>query len=132
MSRAYLGRIEELQRAWSRLPFKPNMATPVLTIPAEAPGESITGELSGTTRRQVELVGRLEFGHDAAGGRSDFVNGREYYPIRYGWQLSEQANERISKWENSNEYILIRGILVTLPDGTKRFDDQATVEMFSQ
>lgn len=130
--RAYLSRNGELKRVRSKLPFNPNLARPVLIIPAEATGKSVTEKLSGATRRKVELIGRLEFGHDAAGGRTDFVNGKEYYPIRYGWQISDQANEQISKWEESNEYVLVRGILVTLADGTRRFDDQAALEIFAQ
>ncbi|MGH8855975.1 MAG: hypothetical protein ACREWI_17065 [Telluria sp.] len=122
MLRAYLSRNAELKRARSKLPFNPNFARPVLTIPAEATGKSVTEKLSGTTRHKVELIGRLEFGHDTARGRTDFVNGMESYPIRYGWQISEQANEQISKWEEGNEYVFIRGILVTLQDGKRRFE----------
>lgn len=132
LSRAYIGRNIELKRVRSTLPFKPNLATPALTIPAEAAGKSVTEKLPGASWKAVELVGRLEFGHDAAGGRTDFVNGRNFYTVRYVWQISEQANTQVTRLEETNEYVLVRGVLVTLPDGVKRFDDQATFEVFVQ
>jgi uncharacterized protein YecT (DUF1311 family) len=122
MARTYMNRQAELKYVLASLPFEPNRASPALVIPAEKDVPS-HGEI-------VELTGRLEFGHDPAGGRIDFVNGKKWYTIRYAWQVSDQANEQIATLEETNEYVLVRGNLITLPDGTRRFDDRSKVEVF--
>jgi uncharacterized protein len=129
LAKAYIRRNAELEHARAKLPFRPNRTKPALIIPAEEAGKAITANTPG---QKVELVGRLEFGHDQAGGRIDFVNGKNWHIVRYVWQVSDPANELLTALEESGAYVLVRGKLVTLSDGTKRFDDQSTVEIFSQ
>jgi uncharacterized protein len=129
---AYKSRLSELEKQLSRLPFKPNLTQSLFMIPAQKKGEAIVEASEVQKSDKVELIGRLEFGHDAAGGRIDFVKGKASYTVRYVWQISEEENVLMNKWEESGEYLLVKAHLTTLKDGSKRIDDRFAVEIYGQ
>ena len=131
LEEAYTSRISELEKDLKNLPFKPSLEKPLLTLPARPPEEQIDAT-EIVKKEPLELTGRISLGHDPAGARCDVVSAKRYYPIRYLWELTDAQNEILDKIEGSNQYVVLKGQLVTYKDGSKAIDQDSIVEIFGQ
>src|ERR1700730_3447299 len=86
LERAYTERISELEKDWKNIPFKPSFDKPLLSFPALPPAE---GDPVIPNKEPLELIGRIEFNHDAAGGKYDISLGKTHYTIRYVWDMTD-------------------------------------------
>jgi uncharacterized protein len=130
LERAYASRISDLEKDLKNLPFKPSLEKPLLTFPARSGKQIDATDI--VKKEPLELTGRISFGHDPAGARCDIVSAKRYYPIRYMWELTDAQNEMLDKIEGSNQYVVLKGQLVTYKDGSKAIDQDSIVEIFGQ
>jgi uncharacterized protein len=130
LERAYASRISELEKDLKNLPFKPSLEKPLLTFPARS-GEQIDAT-DIVKKEPLELTGRISFGHDPAGARCDIVSAKRYYPIRYMWELTDAQKDILDKIQEANQYVVLKGQLVTYKDGSKAIDQDSIVEIFGQ
>jgi hypothetical protein len=129
LERAYTERISELEKDWKNIPFKPSFAKPLLSFPA-LPKDK--GDPAILNKGPLELVGRIEFNHDAAGGKYDISSGKTFYTIRYVWDMTEDQKDILVKLQEASQYIVLRGNLVKYTDGTKGIDPHSVVRIFGQ
>jgi uncharacterized protein len=130
LEEAYASRISELEKDLKNLPFKPSLEKPLLTLPARPPEERIDAAI--VKKEPLELTGRVTADHDAAGGKYDINSAKTNYPIRYMWELTDAQNEMLDKIEGSNQYVVLKGQLVTYKDGSKAIDTDSIVQIFGQ
>lgn len=131
---AYTTRISDLEEQLAKLPFKPALDKPLLVLPSSsAEDRGATAKIGGpiVKKEPLELIGRVSDGHDAAGARFDIVSGKKYYAIRYGWDLTDEQKDMLTKFEG-NQYVLLKGQLVTYKDGSKVIDPDSEVQIFAQ
>ena len=124
---AYANRIAELKRDSRHLPFKPSFDRPLLFFPALA---STKSEPLAVKKEPLELTGRIEFNHDAAGGKYDISSGKTYYTIRYVWDMTDEQRDVLTKLQESNQYVVLRGQLASYKDGSKGIDGGSVVTIF--
>jgi uncharacterized protein len=130
LERAYTSRISDLEKDLKNLPFKPSLEKPLLAFPARS-GEQIDAT-DIVKKEPLELTGRISSGHDSAGARCDIVSTKRYYAIRYMWELTDAQKEILDKIEGSNQYVVLKGQLVTYKDGSKAIDPDSIVQIFGQ
>jgi hypothetical protein len=136
LRQAYTSRISDLEEQLSKLPFKPALDKPLLVLPpsrASREAAAETAKIGGpiVKKEPLELIGRVSDGHDAAGARFDIVSGKKYYEIRYAWDLTDEQKDMLIKFEG-NQYVLLKGQLVTYKDGSKGIDPDSEVQIFAQ
>ncbi len=135
LERAYGSRISDLEKDLNNLPFKPSLEKPLLVfspIPAEE-RDAAAGVGGAIVKKEpLELTGRVSFGHDGAGGRYDIVSAKRYYTIRYVWDLTDAQKDMLGKIQDANQYVLLKGVLLTYKDGSKNIDADSTVQIFGQ
>lgn len=129
LERAYTVRISELETDWKNIPFKPSFDKPLLSFPALPRDKDDPVIL---IREPLELIGRLEFNHDAAGGKYDISSGKTVYTVRYVWDMTEDQKDILLKLQDARQYIVLRGNLVKYKDGTKGIDPHSVVKIFGQ
>ena len=127
LENAYTSRLSELKRDLRHLPFKPSFERPLLFFPALAPTK---GEPRVVKKEPLEVTGRIEFNHDAAGGKYDISSGKTYYTIRYVWDTTDEQREMLTKLQESNQYVVLRGQLASYRDGSKGIDGESVVTIF--
>ena len=133
LEEAYASRISDLEEDLKRLPFKPVLEKPLLTFPAD-PAEkrdAAAGLEQPIKKVPFELIGRISSGHDAGGAKYDIISAKTYYTIRYGWDLTDEQKHMLDEigW---NQYVLLKGQLVTYKDGSKSIDRDSEVQIFAQ
>ena len=129
LERAYTERISELEKDWKNIPFKPSFDKPLLSFPALPPTED---DPTIPNKEPLELIGRIEFNHDAAGGKYDISSGKTFYTIRYVWDMTEDQKDILEKLQEASQYIVLRGNLVKYKDGTRDIDPHSVVKIFGQ
>jgi hypothetical protein len=80
----------------------------------------------------LELIGRISANHDVAGGKYDINSAKRYYTIRYVWDLTDAQKDMLDKIQEVNQYVLLKGVLLTYKDGSKNIDADSTVQIFGQ
>jgi uncharacterized protein len=130
LKEAYTSRISELERDLTNLPFKPSLEKPLLTLPAHPPEERIDATI--VKKEPLELIGRVTANHDAAGGKYDINSAKTNYTIRYVWDLSDVQKDVLDKIQEANQYVVLKGQLVTYKDGSKDIDPDSIVQIYGQ
>jgi uncharacterized protein YecT (DUF1311 family) len=129
LKKAYTQRISELEKDWKNIPFKPSLDKPLLSFAALPP---TLEDPAIPNREPLELIGRIEFNHDAAGGKYDISSGKTFYTIRYVWDMTDDQKDILEKLQEASQYIILRGSLVKYKDGTKDIDPHSVVKIFGQ
>jgi uncharacterized protein YecT (DUF1311 family) len=130
LERAYTRRISDLEEDLKRLPFKPALEKPFLSLPA---GERYAAGLEQPIKKvPFELIGRIASGHDAAGANYIIISAKTYYTIRYGWGLTDEQKRMLDEIGDVKQYVLLKGQLVTYKDGSKGIDSDSEVQIFAQ
>jgi len=127
LERAYTDRISELEKDWKNIPFKPSFNKPLLSFPALPRTKDDPAILS---REPLELIGRIAFNHDAAGGKYDISSGKTNYTIRYVWDMTDDQKDILGELQDASQYIVLRGNLVKYKDGSKGIDPNSVVKIF--
>ncbi|MBU0700686.1 hypothetical protein KKE26_05255 [bacterium] len=105
----------------------PSLQNIILFIPSLPDKED---EKDVIKRTPVELTGTIEFGHDVAGGKYDLVSGKECYTIRYIWNLTDTAQDIISRLDEAKTRVIVKGTLKIWNDGGSMFDNSAPVFIY--
>jgi uncharacterized protein len=135
LEEAYTSRISELEKQLEKLPFKPPLDKPLLVfppLPTEVRDAAAGIGPAIVKKEPLELIGRVSFNHDVAGGKYDINSAKTYYTIRYVGFLTDAQKEILAKIEESNQYVVLRGQLVTYKDGSKAIDDDSIVQIYGQ
>jgi uncharacterized protein YecT (DUF1311 family) len=127
LENAYSTRIVEVEKELKNYPFIPSFEKPILVFPLIAPTKF---DPKISNKEAFELIGRIAFNHDAAGGKYDIVSGKRNLTIRYVWDISDDQKDILIKLENSNQFVVLRSNLVTYQDGSKGIDTQSVVKIF--
>lgn len=134
LEQAYTSRISDLEEQLKKLPFKPALDTPLLVLPSRSAEErDAAGNIGAeiVKKEPLELIGRVSEGHNAAGANFLIVSGKKYYLIRYGWALTDEQRNMLTNFEG-NEYVLLKGQLVTYKGGSKDIDPDSEVQVFGR
>jgi len=135
LQQAYTSRISDLEKQLEKLPFKPSLDKPLLVFAARPAEERDAAAGVGPAivkREALELIGRVVANHDSAGGKFDINSGKTYYTIRYVWDLTDAQKETLNNIQDANQYVLLKGQLLTYKDGSKDIDSDSTVQIFAQ
>src|SRR6516164_7378983 len=119
LEQAYASRISDLEEELKNLPFKPSLETPLLAVEPISP-EEVAAEI--TNKEPFELTGHILSDHDVAGAKYIIVSAKKFYTIRYVWDLTDAQKEVLDKIGEGNQYVLLKGQLVTYKDGSKNID----------
>jgi len=130
LERAYTVRISELEKDWKNIPFKPSFDKPLLSFPALPRDKDDPAII--ISKEPLELIGRVAFNHDAAGGKYDIYSGKTYYTIRYVWDMTDEQKDIAGKLQEASQYVVLRGNVVKYKDGTKGIDPHSVVKIFGQ
>lgn len=80
----------------------------------------------------VSLVGRVEFGHDAAGGRYDLVNGNARITLSYVWELSDADQDKLAMLQERKSRVRAVGMLMVYAnDGSAGFAGGAPLGIYA-
>ena len=129
MEQAYTARISELEKDLQNIPFKPSFERPLLSFPA-LPADDYKCPI--LTKEPLELIGRIVFNHDDAGGKYDIKSGKTNYTIRYVWDMTDDQQDILADLQEASRYVVLRGTLVRYKDGTKGIDFHAAVKILGQ
>lgn len=135
LERAYASRISDLEKELNNLPFKPSLEKPLLVFsPRTAEERDAAAGVGGAIvkKEPLELIGRISVNHDVAGGKYDINSAKTYYTIRYVWDLTDVQKDMLDKIQEANQYVVLRGQLVTYKDGSKGIDPESIVQIFGQ
>jgi len=133
LERAYTSRISDLQTQLEKLPFKPVLDKPLIVLPSSPAEDRDAATKIGPAvvkKEPLELIGRVSEGHDVAGANFGINSGKQYYVIRYGWNLTDEQKDVLTKIEN--QYVLLKARLVTYKDRSKGIDPDSEVQIFAQ
>jgi len=67
-----------------------------------------------------------------AGAKYVIASAKKSYTIRYVWDLTDAQKEVLDKISESNQYVLLKGQLVTCKDGSKDIGPKSSVQMYGQ
>ena len=135
LERAYASRICDLEKELNNLPFKPSLEKPLLVFsPRTAEERDAAAGVGGAIvkKEPLELIGRISVNHDVAGGKYDINSAKTYYTIRYVWDLTDVQKDMLDKIQEANQYVVLRGQLLTYKDGSKGIDPDSIVQIFGQ
>ena len=135
LERAYASRISDLEKELNNLPFKPSLEKPLLVFsPRTAEERDAAAGVGGAIvkKEPLELIGRISVNHDVAGGKYDINSAKTYYTIRYVWDLTDVQKDMLDKIQEANQYVVLRGQLLTYKDGSKGIDPDSIVQIFGQ
>ena len=135
LERAYASRISDLEKELNNLPFKPSLEKPLLVFsPRTAEERDAAAGVGGAIvkKEPLELIGRISVNHDVAGGKYDMNSAKTYYTIRYVWDLTDVQKDMLDKIQEANQYVVLRGQLLTYKDGSKGIDPDSIVQIFGQ
>lgn len=133
LEQAYTSRISDLQTQLEKLPFKPVLDKPLIVLPSSPAEDRDAAAKIGPAivkKEPLELIGRVSEGHDVAGANFAINSGKKYYVIRYGWNLTDEQKDVLTKIED--EYVLLKAQLVTYKDRSKGIDPGSEVQIFAQ
>ena len=134
LQQAYTSRISDLEKQLEKLPFKPALDKPLLVLPSNSAENRDAAAKIGAAivkKEPLELIGRVSEGHNAAGANFLILSGKKYYVIRYGWALTDEQKDMLTNFEG-NQYVLLKGQLLTYKDGSKGIDPDSEVQIFAQ
>ena len=135
LERAYASRISDLEKELNNLPFKPSLEKPLLVFsPRTAEERDAAAGVGGAIvkKEPLELIGRISVNHDVAGGKYDINSAKTHYTIRYLWDLTDVQKDMLDKIQEANQYVVLRGQLLTYKDGSKGIDPDSIVQIFGQ
>ena len=134
LERAYASRISDLEKELNNLPFKPSLEKPLLVFSPRTAEERDAAGVGGAIvkKEPLELIGRISVNHDVAGGKYDINSAKTYYTIRYVWDLTDVQKDMLDKIQEANQYVVLRGQLLTYKDGSKGIDPDSIVQIFGQ
>jgi uncharacterized protein len=135
LERAYASRISDLEKELNNLPFKPSLEKPLLVFsPVPAEERNAAAGVGGAIvkKEPLQLIGRISADRDVAGGKYDINSAKTYYTIRYGWDLTDAQKDMLDKIQEANQYVLLKGVLLTYKDGSKNIDADSAVQIFGQ
>jgi uncharacterized protein YecT (DUF1311 family) len=137
LRRAYADRIMSLNGAASTRPvgsdgvptsIKATMErSPIIAIPATP---RTVPDRGGKLVPGIELNGKIEFAHNAAGGSYVIISGRKTYTIGYVWEIDESMQVQLEKVAEAGTMVTVKGTLRVWNDGSARFDNAAAIEIF--
>jgi uncharacterized protein len=133
LQQAYTSRISDLQKQLEKLPFKPALDKPLIVLPSSPVEDRDAAAKIGPAmvkKEPLELIGRVSEGHDVAGANFAISSGKTYYVIRYGWNLTDEQKDVLTKIED--QYVLLKAQLVTYKDRSKGIDPDSEVQIFAQ
>ncbi len=133
LQQAYTSRISDLQEQLEKLPFKPALDKPLIVLLSSPADDRDAAAKIGPAivkKEPLELIGRVSEGHDVAGANFAINSGKKYYVIRYGWNLTDEQKDVLTKIED--QYVLLKAQLVTYKDRSKGIDPDSEVQIFAQ
>lgn len=99
---------------------------PLLVRPAQAEMQVLPGRTF-----PVSVVGSIEFGHDAAGGRYDLVSGNARVTLSYVWDFSDADLQKLSALDERKTRVHVVGMLkVYAEDGSATFAQGSTLAVY--
>ena len=100
---------------------------PLLVRPAQAEMQVMPGRTF-----PVSVVGIVEFGHDAAGGRYDLVSGNARITSSYVWDFSDADLEKLSALDKKKTRVRVVGMLkVYAEDGSAAFAQGSSFAVYA-
>lgn len=130
IAQAYSRRFEQLSQLSANVDNAPDQANSGHYIVIPKTGHPVPVKNSDVKQSPVQLVGFIEFGHDQAGGKYDFVSGNKRYTLRYVGDLSDEIQGQLSKLDESSAKVTVKGVLRTWKGGGYDFDDATPVTIF--
>ncbi|MBP2302245.1 lysozyme inhibitor LprI family protein [Azospirillum picis] len=105
----------------------PPAGQPLLVRPAQAETQVVPGRTL-----HASVVGIVEFGHDAAGGRYDLVSGNARITLSYVWHFSDADLETLSSLDERKTRVRVVGMLkVYAEDGSAAFAQGAPFAVYA-
>ncbi len=105
----------------------PPAGQPLLVRPAQAEMQVLPGRTF-----PISVVGTVEFGHDAAGGRYDLVSGNARVTLSYVWDFSDADLEKLSALDEKKARVRVVGMLkVYAEDGGATFAQGAPFAVYA-
>lgn len=106
----------------------PPAGQPLLVRPAQSEMQVPPGRTF-----PVSVVGAIEFGHDAAGGRYDLVSGNARITLSYVWDFSDADLEKLSALDEKKTRVRAVGMLkVYAEDGSASFALGSTLAVYAE
>lgn len=101
---------------------------PLLVIKAVPQSTPDTGIKS---RSPVEVTGKIEFGHDAAGGNF-WINGgkKQQYTLVYVWDIDDTTQAALGKIADAGMTVTVKGIVKVWQDGSSSFDNADSISIY--
>jgi uncharacterized protein len=130
LEKAYVSRISELEKDLKNPSAKPSLEKALLTLPARPSEERIDATI--VKKEPLELTGRVTADHDVAGAKYGISSAKTNYTIRYVWDLTDAQKDILDKIQEANQYVVLKGQLVTYKDGSKDIDPDSIVQIFGQ
>jgi uncharacterized protein len=133
LKRVYTERVASLSNASHNSANVPNQAT---TATAGSPLVSIkavpetTPDKGIKSRYPFEMVGKIEFGHDAAGGKYVVSNGKKEYSLGYVWFIDDATQDQLVKISESGATVTVKGTLKVRKDGSADFDNADSIRIY--
>lgn len=135
LEQAYTSRISDLQKQLEAQSSKPVSDKPLLVLPFNPAGDQDAAAGTGAAilrKTLLQLTGRIKSDHDAAGAKYDIKSGKTSYTIRYVWDLTDEQKDTLNKIEAANQYVILKGQLVSYKGGSKTIDPDSEVQIFAQ
>jgi hypothetical protein len=91
----------------------------------------VTPDKGIISRSPIKVTGKIEFGHDAAGGSfmiNDGKNGQ--YNLGYVWDIDEATQAELGKIADAGTTVTVKGILKVWKDGSSAFDNTDPISIF--
>ena len=97
----------------------------IKAVPQTTPDKGIKSKAS------IEVTGKIESGHDAAGGNF-WVNGgkKKQYTLGYVGDIDDATQAQLGKIVASGATVTVKGTLKTWKDGSAAFDNADPISIF--
>jgi len=97
----------------------------IKAVPQTTPDKGIK------SRSPVEVTGKIEFGHDAAGGNF-WVNGgkKKQYTLGYVGEIDDATQAALGKIADAGMTVTVKGTLKVWKDGSASFDNADPISIF--
>ena len=106
-----------------------NAGAPIVSIKAIP---EMTADKGIKSRRPFEMVGKIAFGHDAAGGKYVVSNGKQEYSLGYVWQIDEAVQDQLEKIAESGTAVTVKGTLKVRKDDSADFDNADSIRIYKR
>lgn len=97
----------------------------IKAVPQATPDKGIK------SKSPVEVTGKIESGHDAAGGNF-WVNGgkKKQYTLGYVWDIDDATQAALGKIADAGMTVTVKGTLKVWKDGSASFDNTDPISIF--